>query len=346
MIQRTLGDIRNVVSQVAGMTGMSLTDARFIERVNLCQEELMNEGDWPGVVDRWHLLFDEVTGELVLPYWLDRLLQVTVDYCPAQIMSPWAEFVNYGTGPLNDSILAADGTTNLQPRQWVSSCLDRGEVVSHYPIPATGGPWYLRCYATEVEAAGAILNLQGFYNNRLIRSQPDGTNGDWINGVNIGIDHAVPYTETLVPFASLKAVVKPPTNGYIRLVASDGTSEVELSQYAPAETTPSYRNYFIPSLWRAQTGVCNRVVLARARKRYVPVAKDKDVLIISNLNALKCMIIAQWKRDAGSFQEYDVLKGQAIDIMRKEATGYLGKSRTPSISFARGFPLGSLPGLH
>ncbi len=88
-----------------------------------------------------------------------------------------------------------------------------------------------------------------------------------------------------MPFAKLSTIVKPQTNGYIRLTATDGTSEVTLSDYAPVETTPSYRNYYIPSLWRPQVGICNRVVLARARKRFVPVSEDRDMLIISNIKA-------------------------------------------------------------
>lgn len=346
MVSRTLGQVRPALSQVCGMTGMSISDPRFIQRLNEVQEMLSFEGDWPGVVDRWHILFDEITGELILPYYLDRLLQVTVDYCPAQIMSPWAEFVNYGTGPMNDDTLNNDGTTNLQPRNWINVCLDRGEVVSKLPVPPTGGPWYLRCYATETEDAEAVINLQGWKDDRLIRSQPDGTAGDWINGVDLDIDYAVPYTETTQSFDRLTAVVKPETNGYVRVTATDGTSEVTLSDYAPVETTPSYRNYFIPALYRPQTGECDRVVLARARRRFVPVAQDDDVLMISNINALKSGIVALWKKDAGDYVAYEKQMAYAVDVLRKEAAGYLGKSRTPAISFTRGFPLGSLPFAH
>lgn len=325
---------------------MSVNDTRVIERINRAIEELANEGDWPGVVDRWHLLFDEITGELVLPYYLDRLMQVTVDRCPVQIMSPWAEFVNYGAGVQDDDTVSGTGTANLQPRNWISNCLDRGEVVSHLPVPPTGGPWYLRCYATETEAAGAVINLQGWKDSRLIRSQPDGTAGDWINGVDLDIDFTVPYTETTQAFDKLSAVVKPETNGYVRVTATDGTSEVVLSDYAPIETTPSYRNYFIPQLWRGETGVCSRVVLARARRRFVPVEENDDVLMIGNVNALGAMIIAQWKQDAGNYDDYERQKNYAIDVMRKEATAYLGKSRTPPISFLRGNPIGAIPWVH
>ena len=331
------------------MTGMSLTDPRFIERLNQAQMEIINLDDWPGVVDRWHLLFDETTGELVLPYYLDRLLQITVDRVPSQIMSPWAEFVNYGVGPQDDTLLAGDNGQNLRPRTWYSDCLDRGEVVSRFPVPPTGGPWFLRCYATvdeEVAGENPVINLQGFKDKKVIRSLTDGTSGDWYNGENLEIDIGVPYTETTHSFDSLSAVVKPETNGYVRITATDGTSEITLSDYAPVETTPSYRNYFIAQLWRRTQGVCNRVVLARARRRFVPVAENDDVLIISNINALKCGMIALWKRDAGNLEEYAFYKQQAVDLLNKESSVYRGKARTPAISFTRGFGIGASPNIH
>jgi len=346
MVSRTLAQVRPTLTQVSGMTGMSLTDPRFIARLNEVQEFLANEGDWPGVVDRWAILFNEATGELVLPYWLDRLLQVTVDGAPSQVMSGWAEFINYGAGVQNDAAYTGNGTRNLQPQVWYSDCFDRGEVVSRLPIPPTGGPWKIRVYASTPEADGAVINLQGFYNDELIRTQPDGTAGDWINGEDVAIDFDEPYTETTKYFDKLSASVKPETNGYVRITASDGTSEVELSNYAPAETTPSYRNYFIPSLWRPNTNFCNRVLLARARRRFVPVEEDDDVLIISNTQALKSGIIALWKKDAGDYEAYEKQWGYAVDALRKEAAAYLGKARSPAISMIRGMPIGAMPWIH
>lgn len=331
------------------MTGMSLTDPRFIERLNLAQQEIINLGDWPGVVDRWHLLFDEITGELVLPYYLDRLMQVTVDRVAAQIMSPWAEFVQYGVGPQDDTVLAGDGNSNFVPRCWIRDCLDRGEVVSRFPIPVADGPWVLRCYATVDEAVAGVnpvINLQGYKDKKVIRSLTDGTSGTWYNGENLEIDFGVPYTETTHEFDSLSAVVKPETNGYVRITAWNGTDEITLSDYAPVETTPSYRNYFIPQLYRPQQGVCNRVVLARARRRFVPVAEADDVLIIGNIPALKAMIIAQWKRDAGNVDEAEYYLATCKRILTEEAMAYRGKSRTPAISFTRGFSIGAFPNVH
>ncbi len=346
MIQRTLKQARPALTQVSGMTGFSMGDPRFIERLNQAQEEIINLGDWPGVTDRWHLLFDEITGVLVLPYYLDRLYQVTVDYCPATIMSPWAEFVQYGVGPQDDTLASGNGTQNLQPRNWYSDCLDHGEVVSKLPIPDAGGPWKLRVYASQNESADAEMNLQGYYNNCLVRSQPDGTAGDWINGETLAIDNSVPFTETTQFFDKLSYVQKTQTNSCVRLVASDGTSEVELSNYESVETEPSYRSYYIRSLWRPQTGVCSRVILARARRRFVPVAEDDDRLMIGNVPALKAMLQSQYKRDAGDPDQAEYYLSTCIRILRQEASAYLGKSRTPAISMTRGFALGAMPWVH
>lgn len=331
-----------------GMTGMSLTDSRIVERINLAQQEILNLGDFACTVQRWHILFDETTGELVLPYYLDRLMQVTVDRVPMQIMSRYAEFINYGTGPRDDTIFT-DSPHNFVPRCWNSDCLDRGEVVSRFPVPAVDGPWKLRIYAEvdeNVDGEPPVINLQGFYHDKVIRSLTDGTAGTWYNGENLEIDINQPFTESTHNFDRLTAAIKPTTNGYVRLTCWNGTTEIELAQYAPAQETCSFRNYFIESLWRPTQGVRNRVVLARARARYVPVAEADDVLTVGNIPALKAMCIAQWKRDAGNLDEAEYYLNTCIRILRQESEAYSGKARTPAISFTRGFPIGSFPNVH
>lgn len=349
MNQYTLAQVRPALSQVSGMTGMSLSDERFIDRINFAQQEIINLGDFPSTVQRWHILFDEITGELVLPYYLDRLMQVTVDGVPSQIMSRYAEFVNYGAGPRDDTMFA-DSPNGFIPRCWNSDCLDRGEVVSRFPIPALDGPWVLRVYTTINETVDGVIpeiNLQGYDpDGFLIRSLNDGTAGDWQSGISVPLDWTVPYVQTTQEFKNLTAVVKPTTNGYIRVTAFNGTTEVEISEYAPGQTTCTFRNYFIQSLWRQDQGVRNRVVLARARCRYIPVTKNNDVLIIGNIPALKAMLQSQWKRDAGSLDESEYYLNACVRILREEATAYSGKSRTPAISFTRGFAFGTIPFAH
>lgn len=319
---------------------MSVTDARFIERLNLCQQELMDTGDYPGIVDRWLFRVDQASGHVALPYMLNRMMQVTVDDCPKTIASPWYEFYGYGPG-IGDDYDARGNVT----RCWNDMVRDRGEMPVVTPIPdATNvptGPWVLRVYATVIEETGAVLNIQGLDTDGLIvRTLAT----DWYNGLNVAIDFGVPYTETTQEFSKITGIVKPETNGYVRLTAWNGTDEVELANYAFNETAPSYRHYYIPAVHnRGRDGIREKVILARCRKRFVPVAEDNDLLIISNINALKSMVIAQWKRDAGKQDEYLAQKASAIDILEREALGYAGKVRLPPISYQKGWPLGAMP---
>ena len=71
--------------------------------------------------------------------------------------------------------------------------------------------------------------------------------------------------------------------------------------------------------------------------------EDNDTLIIGNVLALQEMMLAQWNRRVPDLDLYVAHKQTAVDLMRKEAAAYLGKSRTPSLTFSRGYPLGAMP---
>lgn len=326
---------------------MSITDARFIDRLNLVQEELMYEGDFPGVVDRFYFRANAATGRMALPYHLDRLLQITVDQCPGMIVSPWWEFYAWGPGYQDDF----DARGNPR-RYWIPVVTDRGEEPVKVPIPdvesGLSGPWWLRVYAThdeDVDGDSPEINIRGLDQNGLIiRTLNDGTADADYTGENIAIDFGVPYTQSNQNFSRITAVRKPQTRDYVRLTAWNGSVEVELSNYAYNETEPSYRHYYVPEIHnRGRDNARDKIVLARCRKRFVPVREDDDPLIISNINALSEMLIAQWKRMSGDLDEYSAHKATAVDILKKEAMGYLGKARVPAISYQRGFPLGAFP---
>lgn len=343
---------------------MPVTDARLLAITNEAVQELMNEGQFPGVYDLWHI--KAVNGHIVLPNYLDMLAEFTVTGVPQQIMSVWAELVNYGPGIQEDLF--------HNSRQWYrcgcggGNLYDRGESPTYTDIPVSNGsscvctdgtgaeldgPWVLRQYANPAtnETPDIYSTIQGLDPDGLvIRSEAALSNGsgtEWISGVRLGITSGSGFTETTQEFSQVTAYTKPQTNGYVRLTAWNGTTEIELSNYQPDETCPSYHKYYSPVLnaRRNAENPCCRVVLARARRRFVPVKNDADILLISNINALKCMMRALWKRDADAFDEYAVLKTTAVDIMKKEAMSYRGKVRAPALTFARGFSVGELPAL-
>lgn len=362
MIQLTYGQVKGQIAEVCGTSGMPVTDVRVMRQLNNAIQELSCEGAFPGVVDRWHI--KAVDGRIVLPANLDMLLEFTAAGIPQQLVSSWSEFVNYGPGIQEDLL--------HRGRQW-SGCgcygnvYDRGEHPTYADIPVSNGsscvctdgtgaeldgPWVLRQYANPStnETPDAYSTIQGLDPAGLVirSSLTDGSgNVSWINGVRLGITSGSGFTETTQEFSEVTAYTKPVTNGYVRLTAWNGVTEVELSNYQHWETTPSYHRYFSPFLQGRRTAEnpCCRVILARARRRFVPVSEDTDVLMISNINALKAMVIALWKRDAGAYDEYLLLKTTAVDIMKKEAMAYRGKVRAPALTFQRGFSVGELPSI-
>lgn len=344
---------------------MSITDPRILVRTNNAIQELMNELNHPAVVQQWHI--NTVDGHVVLPSTLDMLLEFTADGVPNQIVSPWAEFVAYGPGVQEDLL---SRNNNLPARRWwrcgSGNLYDRGESPIKVDIPissgsscvctdgtgsAWDGPWVLRQYAdmSRNEEAGAYSTIQGLDpDGFIIRSDiSNGSGTEWINGVRLEITSGSSFVETTQQFSKITAYTKPETNGYVRLTAWNGTTEVELSNYEPWEEEPSYHRYFSPFLQtrRHSENPCCRVVLARARKRFVPIKEDSDVLMISNIMALQEMLIAQQKRESGSLDEYAVHKVSAVDILKKEGISYTGRVRTPALTFQRGFSLGELPAL-
>lgn len=337
---------------------MPVTDDRVRVRINLATQELMNEGAFAGVVDRWKIR--AVNGKIVLPPQLDMLLEFTVDGVPQTIMSPWAEFVNYGPAMAEDILPRRNGASIF--RTWFSmqsgNIYDRGEQPVYTEIPVSDGscscsdvpvgPWTIRQYASVDETADIYSTVQGLDEDGLIvRTQvptSDGSGMEWINGERIPISNGSSFFESTEHFSKITAYTKPETNSYVRITAWNGTDEVELSNYAPWETTPSYHHYFSPALeaLNNQGGdPCLKVVLARCRKRFVEVVEDTDVLIISNVLALKEMVIAQWKREASALDEYAAHKQTAVDIMKKESLAYTGKVRIPALTFQRGGSVGT-----
>lgn len=340
MIRRTLSQIRPELARIAGTSGFRVDDPRVIARLNKATEELMNEGDWPGVVDRY--LFTTTNGEIVLPCFLDRIMGVAVNEIPYAIRSPWYEFVEFGPGPQAGC-------------NWINAVIDRDETPIQVSFPAgTSGPWslYTNCEVNEdIGGIRPVLEVQGrLANHRRVRSFY-GTS--YIDGEELDLNGVTPpYTfYGTAQFAEVTAVVKPETNGYVELWATNGmpADDVRLAVYSPNETTPSYHAYFLPTLsdichCNCQQGLNPRVltVLVRGRRRFIPVENPNDILIISNLPALESMAMAIQKREVSDIEGYVQYKLAATDIMRKEALSYRGKVKTPAITFDRGASFGSM----
>ena len=323
MIRATYGDLLPSLARIAGASGMNLSDPRVLYYTNLAIQELMDEEDWPSLVCR--MRFKVTSCNINVPSEFDRILMLNINGVPQPMQSPWFEFVGEGPGYLN-SAFPTDVVTNQVDQGLLGrleGVLDREEAATFEDIPSDGTTYYPAIYAGDISDSGVIVILQGYdTNGNWIRSN-DPING-WQDGVSLTLNGLPnPYAISTQAFSAITGIQKPVTNSYVSLYCSNGSSNVFLCQYAPYDTKPYYRRYKIPNLSKGQT-YC---IEARLRRRYAPIVKNNDYLLITNLPALTTMVQAVFYREAENLQSYAAYKQLAIEIMKKEMTSYIGKQR-------------------
>jgi len=254
---------------------------------------------------------------------------------PQQMQSPWYEFIGYGL-----ELLGATSTPNSFNWPRFEGVLDKDEVATFEEIPKCNGPWYPRIYGQTDERVNGVrptIILQGYDQNNNRVTSSDGAGG-FIDGVAVAIngDTAPFWVDCPQAFSYITAIIKPVTKKNVLLYVTNGSDLVYIGQYAFGDTTPAYRQYSIPAL-NLNDG-CNDVcVLARCRRRYVPITTDNDFLLISNLPALLSMVQATYYREAGDADSFAKYKLVAIDALRKEAKAYIGiQQQKPIMTISEG----------
>jgi hypothetical protein len=334
MIRRTFGEVKNDLARVAGAAGQSMSSDQIKYYVNVATEELMNEYDFASVIDR--IRFNITNCVVTLPGAYDRIMMFTIDQVPQVMQSPWYEFVGFGLDLMREWI---PNPEQLDYLRWMQGVLDREEVCIFKDIPpvALGTQYTLQIASTIDERIDGeqptnviIQGLDG--NGQPIRTQ--NADGTFIDGVSFPWQQGGVYQIASSPqvYSSVTGVLKPETREPLNLYMTPvGLSEfTQIGRWLALETTPSYRRYFIPGL-RANTLYTG---VARCRLRYVPVSTDDDYLILSNLPALKAMIMAVYYLESNQPEDYAKYKSVAIDILKKESKAYIGLQRQkPFITF-------------
>jgi hypothetical protein len=325
MLRRTYGSVVSEIARICGSTGMSTADPRVMAYVNAAIEELMNEGDWPTIIDR--LRFKMTTGHLVLPGDYDRMLYCTIDRIPRVMQSPWFEFVGYGLDTL-EAGASVPMENELFPR--FEGVLDKDAVATFENIDEDdGNTYYPRVYGTADERISGVrpnIIIQGYDSaGNWIRTS-DGSGG-YIDGISIAIngDTTPFYIQSSQSISNITGIIKPVTKNSVLLYASTATGSVNnyIGQYISKDTTPIYRQYSVPGLGDDHV----HHVLARCRRRFVPVTGDNDFLLITNLPALKAMVQAVYYLEANMSDDYMKNKTVAVDLLQKEAKAYVGLQR-------------------
>lgn len=304
----TVSAAKNAIAKAAGLCA---TDSRVIDYINEAVQSLLPKGKWVGTYQRYLICTNESC--LVWPRQIETIEAMAICNRPGVVRNDWFEFLENGPG-----VLTTDSCIDR-------TAVDRGTVCAFNDITVGALDRYIRVYADVAEDAAAVITLQGYdENGQWIRTQVSGT---WIDGERVAIS-TTPTLSTKF-FTRLVRVIKPVTNGHVRLYEYDsvGLANVQaLAVYEPDETLPEYRKTFIPSLVNAAAGSdCENVkVEVAAKLRYLPVSVDNDFIMLGNLRALCEMVRALRKYENDLIAEAQAYEATAVRYLQEELKSYKG----------------------
>jgi len=325
----TLREAKEVLKDVAGISGMKVTDKNLPTVINRAAQELVESGDFPELVDQY--IFKLHDSFLVLPYFLEKATHVAVDQNPIELRSPWFEFMQHGPGI-------------IEPSDTWHVLLERNNIPTFRNVPNTGGPWKVKITAEVDESTDGvepIFHLRGYDENNVERYSTLNST-EWGRGEDLIISKAAGFTTTSsFNWSNITQIVKPVTKGRIFLDVTDGITDIRIGEYAPEERSPSNRVYLLPGVADCNnetdsSGLRTEVDLViRAKKRFVKALDDNDELQITSINALESMIIAQTKRRNQKVEEYAQMRGVAIGLMTDKSNSTEQRTKRPLLSFTR-----------
>lgn len=320
MNRLTLGEARNSRAIYKLIeNGVCPTNAAVVDRINEAQERLLAKGKWYNMKERY--CFCAYDGCVTLPRNLESILAIHIDKQPVRIQSQWYEFIDSGAG-IDDCNCCG-----------INSPIDRGNVSLFRDIC---GDKYIRVYCDVNEDTTSRILIKGYDTdgNRVMTNYM----GSWIDGEYISLAPPYPKVSTKV-YSSIETVIKDVTKGYVRLYQYDATTATQsaIAIYAPDEEYPVYRRYKIPSLsYNCETGATDNPsqVTLLAKKRFIPAVNDTDDLLITNIGALKNMIIAIVKEENGEEQSAQNYENRAERILNEELKNYRGGEQIRRIAYS------------
>lgn len=345
MNRMTLGQLKSGL--IASTLGICPDDAQFVAYVNEATKRLINKGNWVGTYGKFTICTDSSC--ITWPRQLMTIESIAVCGQPIPVRNQWFEFMSTGAGLAGGGCCFGDGVQLAG-----NSCgcagqmFDRGTACAFKDI--RGDNKKIKVYADVTEADNARILLQGYdENNNWIRTQDMGA---WVDGEYVSISASTPATSTHL-FKSLVAVIKPQTNGNIRLYEfnTDDSTQRAIAIYEPTELTPIYRRSHIPGIVKGGCSnglvedACQQsTVSVMAKLNFIPVANDNDFLMIGNEPALKeaCRSVRYGMMDsATAMQQQQVAMAAALVELQTELEAFLGSGAKQSIA-VEVYPVGAL----
>ena len=280
---------------------------RFNSYLNLAQERLINSGKWNGTI--LPVRFYSPTGIITLPRrfvsalaakWNKNTGTGSWASGPIKIRNGWFSYLN----PISDL-----WTASYWPRYGYNETFfdDLGDGFVTF-ANTTYDTYTIKVEIEDASDAGEVVVIKGKDTNN--------------NDVTIEVTLANPFsTDAQVFKGPITFFSKSMTSGNVNLYAVSGANQEQIGAYESTETTASYHRYAVPN----EPSVDYLDVLCKIR--FVPCVYDTDEVIVSNLGALKNMLMSLKWEDEGDMDRSEMFFMKALQLLNGENREVRGGSQ-------------------
>lgn len=332
-MRTTLAQVRQ--SRLPQTIGLCSGDTPGIAAyVNEAQQRLIMAAGETGFWGGWTRVVFNVTRAnpyLTLPRELARLIHLDVCRTPLELHNEFYEFLPGGVGLM---------PTPTQ-EDWCGSLAgyERGTYPTMVDLPATS---FLRVYITDARDVNGRILISGLDASGMPIYSTDG----YENPTGFYLRFQQPFTTSAFEVSAISGIQKDITYGSVILKAVDPTTLVEttLSTYAPTETHPAYRRYYLTQLPAVCCdGSTTLQVQGLGKYEFIPAYQDTDFLLIGNISALieEVQAIRYSSMDVTEAAKLEEKHHRrAIRLLQDDMRHYMGEQRPAvTVDVWQGAPL-------
>lgn len=324
----TLLDCQNDNGLIS-VAGFAPASADFIDMVNASQRRLLRRGDW---FETFLPIFVCVyNGCLVMPRYVKQIRSINYCHRSIPVRNGWWEFLAF-----NQQYC---GWGNFL-HAWSGHHTGLSQVgTSSVFQDVMGDGRLIRAYPRNPADVGQTMTIFGLDNNGqpLADTSPQG-----VITPGAAITLAVPFGSTSQMVRQINYVTRTVTQSMVDCYAYNTATNLleELAHYEPSETTPSYARYKLNIPWPVsgsstivQPGCCGvtRGVLMMVKLAYIPALSAWDLVLISNIDALKKMFLSIKRENAEDISGSKSYEEDAVHEMNREF-----EDNFPDTQFAAG----------
>lgn len=303
MSRMTIDDLSDVLG---GYVPGGLT---FLGATNQIVARWFDEGMYEGLAAKVVFANGTSTGIINLPRAYEALMGLACENSiPVPVYGQFREWRELGLGWVEPSDMNVVGV------------IDMGDGWPTTVDIATEGT--LRFKILNAADAGKTIRIQGLgtVNGTANRVVYDATGGLGVTATtaNPTVDFTQTFSSLAPPYGSIQ--IPDTMVGYSQLYVVNGGVETLLATFEPGETRPCYRRY--------KTGIVeNTDIITFCKLRFLPYRDDTDVVLPTNIGALKFGLLALQKEDALAIDEAEQMWAKSRQLLQKQLKAFRGSAK-------------------